>query len=796
MSLGKQSNISVYGPVFLLSASVLCFEIVSTRIASVIFVQDYAFIILSLALLGIGSGGVFSYYRVGTAVDLRGVAGRAALALGVSLCIFAAAVTGLSITNQFAFLLLLFIPFFASGIAYAQIYRAFSTLSFALYASDLSGAAVGAIASLGLIGLLGAPNSVVFVAIAAFAVSAFFLHSRLTRGKRVSVYSILVLCVAALLLNGRHEFLGRVPIGNFPEKDFYHVYPDAPSTSRIIDSRWSIYGRADLVQYSHQDQVWQLFIDGAAGSQVYRFNGDIHHTQSNLQRLLLHHTNAIPFLCLTKAEKRSMLVIGPGGGKEVLVGLYGEADTITGVEVNPDFVDIVREHAGFAGGVYSQFPNVKIVVEEGRHFVRQSRGVFDLIVMALPSTAQMQNIEPFAASENFLLTKEAIEDYLQKLTPDGRLILTVHNPWELMRLTATAVAVFQDLGTAGDEVRNHFAAFEAEYAPTVVIKKNVFTADEALRWEETCKNLPRGLPRVSYLPYGMTDDVPSAMGRFLAEVSQSPDRLKEFISRSRYDISPCPDDRPYFYKIFTGIPGELLWLLVGTTAFNLLVVVLPFGFIRRKTLSAHLREVALPLTIFAFLGMGFMVLEVALFQKLVLYLGSPTISLSILLSSLLVGMGIGSYCGKSIYGAEAIRRLYIVSAVIVVVGILLFFVSPVILGKALERALPLRAATAFLMILPIAFLLGIPFPSCIQVLAEGQKDRYIPWMYGINGSMSVLGSVLAVILSMLFGFTATYFVGLLFYLGVSVVSFSLARKFNLSSPVVPSKHGVTLASHP
>ncbi|HSQ76667.1 MAG TPA: hypothetical protein VLT13_13970, partial [Bacteroidota bacterium] len=119
-----------------------------------------------------------------------------------------------------------------------------------------------------------------------------------------------------------------------------------------------------------------------------------------------------------------------------------------------------------------------------------------------------------------------------------------------------------------------------------------------------------------------------------------------------------------------------------------------------------------------------------------------------------------------------------------------------ILGKALEQALPLRAATAFLMILPIAFLLGIPFPSCIQVLAEGQKDHYIPWMYGINGSMSVLGSVLAVILSMLFGFTATYFVGLLFYLGVSVVSFSLARKVNLSSPVVPSKHGVTLASQP
>ncbi len=109
--------------------------------------------------------------------------------------------------------------------------------------------------------------------------------------------------------------------------------------------------------------------------------------------------------------------------------------------------------------------------------------------MALPSTAQMQNIEPFATSENYLLTKEAIEDYLKKLTSEGRLILTVHNEWELTRLIATVVQVFQDLGVPGDEIKNHFVVFEAEYAPTVVIKKNAFTLDETLRWEKTCTTL-------------------------------------------------------------------------------------------------------------------------------------------------------------------------------------------------------------------------------------------------------------------------------------------------------------------
>jgi spermidine synthase len=185
----------------------------------------------------------------------------------------------------------------------------------------------------------------------------------------------------ALFYNGNSEFLGRVPIGNFPEKDFYHVYQDPSIRSQIIDSRWSIYGRSDLVQYSHQDMVRQLFIDGAAGSQVYRFNGNIRKTNSILQELLLHHTNAIPFLCLDKDQKRSMLVIGPGGGSKVLIGLFGEVEKITGVEVNPDFVQIVRDYKNFDGGIYSDFSNVEMVVEEGRHYVKRINGNFDLIVM-------------------------------------------------------------------------------------------------------------------------------------------------------------------------------------------------------------------------------------------------------------------------------------------------------------------------------------------------------------------------------------------------------------------------------
>lgn len=761
------NNRRIYLSLFLLSASILSFEIVSTRIASVIFVHNYAFMILSLAVLGLGSGGIFSYYRVKASDNPLKVVCQSMFILGVSLCVSIILVIELSITNPFIYFFLLFLPFFFGGIVYAQIYKTYSGLSYKLYASDLSGAAAGSIASLGLFSIFGGSNSIIFLALVMFCLSVRILHPEIRTRRKVCLYSILFLSYAVLLYNGKNEFLGQVPIGNFPEKDFYHVYPDPTIRSEITDSRWSIYGRSDPVRYSHQDMVRQLFIDGAAGTQVYRFNGNVHRTNSILQELLLHHTNAIPFLCLREGEKGSMLIIGPGGGKEVLIGLFGEVQKITGVEINPDFVEIVKDHKEFDGGIYSDFSNVKIVVEEGRHYVKQSKDTFDLVVMALPSTEQMQNIEPFAMSENYLLTKEAIQDYLKILTPDGRLIFTVHNRWELTRLMATALSIFGDMGIAASEMQNHFVVFEAEYAPTVVIKKNAFTIDETLRWQNTCKTLPQDFPNVTYLPYEMISSNQSTISNFLRSVCQSDESLQRYVAQDEYDISPCRDDKPYFYKMYRGVSQEYLWLLAGIAGFNSLIVWLPFKFIRKKERQ---NNIMLPLIIFSSIGIGFMVIEISLFQKLVLYLGAPTISLSILLSSLLVGMGIGSYFGKRIYEAEVRKRLYVVSISIVVAGILFFIASPYLLSKCLEYGLAFRSTVCFLMILPLAFLLGIPFPSCIQILKLDNKEEYIPWMYGINGSMSVMGSVLAVVLSMLFGFTPTYFVGLCFYLSIFLLS--------------------------
>jgi spermidine synthase len=766
-----KSSSLVYLSLFFISATILCFEIVSTRIASVIFAYDYAFIILSLAILGIGTGGIFSYYRF-KGQDISQAPktfARVLIFLGLSLLVFLAAVTELKITFPLAFFVLLLFPFFFAGVFYSQLFKSLAENSFTLYASDLSGAALGSIASIFMLGHFGAPNCVLFLSVIVFATAIMFSYRGIKKFWLIATSSLLILSAIVLILNGNSSLLGKVPIGDFPEKDFYYVYPDAARTSHIVDSRWSIYGRADLVQYDNQDYVKQLFIDGAAGTQMYRFNGDVKKPGTMLYNLLLSQTTAIPFLFLDEQQRNDMLVIGPGGGKEVLMGLFGGVRKITGVEVNPDFVQIVKNYKQFNGGIYNDFPDVQILVGEGRSYVKQTSRHFDLVVMSLPSTQQLQNIDNLTQSENFLLTTEALQDYLDVLTPSGELIISVHNRLELLRLITTAMAAFKGMGISNSESPDHFLILEQDYVPTIVIKKNAFSAGDIQRIDKEMKIIPAEFPHVTYLP-GSPSGIPNTMiNEFLEEIKTNRMSVDEFVNQSPFNIAPCEDDSPYFYKLRRGIPPDYALLLGGVSVVNLAVLLIPFVRISKTIKKKNETSgVTLPLIVFICIGLGFMIIEVTLFQTMVLFLGSPTTSLSVLLSSILVGMGLGSFNGRRIFPGNIHKRLKVISLGIVLAGFVLFVTYPLLLSSFMEHGIVVRALLSFLMIVPFGFLLGIPFPTAIQLLKRNDMERFVPWMYGVNGAMSVLGSVIAVILSMIAGFTPSFFVGLFFYAMIGV----------------------------
>ena len=488
--------------IFILSAVVICFEIISTRISSVVFVQNYAFIILSLAILGLGSGGIYSFYKIKSeegSTKNQKLFSLFIFLSGASLIFFIISVIILSITNLYVYFFLLFMPFFFAGIIYAEFFRNYANAGFKIYASDLLGAALGSIVSIYIFSLFNAANAVLFLGLVLFISSVNFLIAE--KRKRIMLYITLFCLTVVLTIFGKNDLVGKIPIGNFPEKDIYHVYDDPGIEPNIVESRWSINGRSDLVEFNNQSIIKDLFIDGSAGTQMYKFNGNIANHDKLVNKLLLQHSTAIPFIFLTKEEKKNMLVIGPGGGKEILTGILSEVQNITGVEVNPDFVDIVKEYKNFNGGIYTDFPNVKIQIAEGRHFIKSTHQLYNTIVLALPSTEQLQNIDGIASNENFLLTVEAIKDYLKLLTPNGSLIFTVHNRWELVRLIVTSIYAFKENGIDNLDVLNHFIILGSEYAPTIVIKKSAYTVDGIKAIAKIVKSLPSDFPRVTYLPY-------------------------------------------------------------------------------------------------------------------------------------------------------------------------------------------------------------------------------------------------------------------------------------------------------
>lgn len=747
---------------FVISAAVICFEIVSTRISSVIFVNNYAFIILSLAILGLGCGGIFSYYRIKKTKPcalFRGIA-KIILLIGLSFTFIIFAITKFNITNPFIYFFLLFLPFFFAGIFYAEIFKYYAEHSFKLYASDLSGAAIGSVGTIGILSFFSAPNALLFLSLIVCSSAFSFIIPGFKKNKIIGFYSMITLLITLLLLNHNANILGRVPIGKFSEKDFYYVYPDAARISQIIDSRWSIYGRSDLVAYRNQDEVRQLFVDGSAGTQMYRFGGDVKNFNPLLYNLLMRQTSTIPLLFLRDHEKDNMLVLGPGGGKEILTGLLDGIKDITGIEINPDFVDIVKKYRTFNGGIYTDFPNVQLLIQEGRHYIKKSQQKFDLVVMALPSTEQLQSIDNFAMNENYLLTVEALKDYMKILTPEGRLIFTVHNRWELIRLIVTTLTAFKEEGIGYKDAVYHIMIVFQDYAPTIVIKKEAFTQSEVEHIKDVIPKLPKELPTVTYLPFYSDETKNTRENQLLKSLGKGMS-LTDYIHKDPYDISPVKDDSPYFYKVHRGVPLMYLWLMSGVIFIGVLVFLIPYLKIRKQK---DRESVHLALSVFLPIGVGFMMIEVTLFQKLVLYLGSPTISLSILLASLLIGMGTGSYFGDRIFPGHLGKRLRVITLLIVMVGAILIFTYPMLLNWLLVTGQAVRSIVNFMIILPFGFLLGIPFPSGIQFLKQSNLESLIPWMYGLNGIMSVLGSVLAVIFSMLFGFTPTFFIGLSFYL--------------------------------
>lgn len=488
-----------------------------------------------------------------------------------------------------------------------------------------------------------------------------------------------------------------------------------------------------------------------------------------------------PFMFLEEHEKDNALIIGPGGGQDVVVALLGDVKSITAVEVNPDVVQLVKDYDGFSGGIYSRIPNIQVVVGEGRNYVRSSREAFDLILLSLPITKSSRSVEGFMLTENYLFTVEALRDYLDHLTPEGRIVIVGHGDVEIYRLIVLALKAFDRSQIGQSEAMRHIYTIASGSLPTVIIKKEPFTRDEIEKRHDVIHELgydygPFFLPyvRQKVIHPFFELSIPLAwpmLNQNLVDISEGKLDLDDFIRGAPFDITPVTDDSPFFYKFQPGLPKPLgtfsVFILLAVTGLTALVTLPRNPTMRRPPFVnslARFPRLKRFLTLFFALGMAFTLVQIALFQKLTLFIGHPLLALTVLLFSLLLGSGMGSLSSSRV--KDELGRAVVVASLATGVLSAVYAAS---LTSVFDLGFDERV-TSVLFLIPLGFAMGFPFPLCIRRMKQYGLQDFVHLMWGVNGVASVLGSALAMILGVSVGFSYALFLGGAMYGSIAILS--------------------------
>ncbi len=340
--------------VFLTSFSLLAFEITLTRLLSVLLLYHFVFAVVSLALLGLGAGGIFVHFfrpRIPTGHNRFGYLALIVSLISLSIPFSVILMTRIGYLDSLAGnilldFVLLFIPFFFTGVFLAEVFRMFPEISARIYGADLVGAAIGSLGVIILLDTLGGINtSFLLGAVASMAALLFALRVLRKNIRQIIIPVISLLIVFSLLgANLIGAYLPNIAgIGANPDKEIHQALYGPSSPARIAETRWSAFGRTDLVEYTNYPQLMDIFIDGTAATPMYQFSGDFNDPDIAINSLKTDFTGYFPFFFSPEAEKNNALILGPGGGRDILLALMGGVNEITAVEVNRDLVDIVQE---------------------------------------------------------------------------------------------------------------------------------------------------------------------------------------------------------------------------------------------------------------------------------------------------------------------------------------------------------------------------------------------------------------------------------------------------------------------
>lgn len=778
-----------YLEILLASLALVLLEISYTRVFSYKLFYYFTYLIIGIALLGMGSGGIFvslfARLRETTPSRLIAVcclAASASVPAGYVLVSLLQLNTGLlpGVSELLVLAVIcsvVFFPFLMVGIVISTIFGARPEEIGRLYFADLIGAGIGCALCVPLLWTLTPPGAIMASGLA-LALAALRLCASEHRG----LLPLNVLLVAGLGLTVL--FPGQLPD---PVPDQVKTMgPQQLEGSSVLFSRWNPVFRIDVTKADEgptaESRYW-LNHDGMLGSSVLRFNGDLASMADRFER----DTRSTPFGLLDPAPK--VMIIGSAGGHEILTSLYFGAESITAVELNPVTVSLLTRHFADFTGRIAMHDKVDLQNDEGRTFVMRDDGEYDLIWFVAPDSYSAMNAASsgaFVLSESYLYTVEMIKESLAHLSEDGVLCVQFgeinfdHKPNRTARYLATAREAYRELGIEDFESHVLLSTTPEFFTMASILLKNTpFTDEEVRRFRANAAVVDR-----SQVLHAAGRDGGPMLGHPVNQViSLSDAELERWMESYPYDVSPVTDDSPFFWHFarfrdaFAGdwtakeevwdpedATGErvLITLLVFAAVFAAVFLLLPLLTIRRVWSQIPYKGNAV--IYFAALGLGFMFFEVCLIQQLTLFLGYPTYSLTVTIFSLLIFTGIGSLATER-YANERNRALYGLLGALVVLMLWLQFGLPAMASAFVSASFPARVALTVAFIAPLGLVLGAFMPiglTTLDTVTEHGKE-FIAWGWAVNGFFSVMSSILATILSMTLGFKMVLLVATLIY---------------------------------
>ncbi|WP_119299626.1 polyamine aminopropyltransferase [Dongia deserti] len=793
--------------VSLLSLAAIAYEILLTRLFAITLWHHYVYMIISLALLGYGASGTFLVFVKHRLIPHFGTS------FAVLAMLFGVTVIGCYVLAQrvpfnpleviwdwhqqlylATMYLILAAPFFAAASAIALALAVWPGHIGAIYRADLMGAGAGALGVVAATFVLPLEDCLRVIAASGFGAAALAV----TRERRHwAAAAILVVAVPATLA-WPAAWLAPTP-SPYKSLSLALTAPEA----RVIAERSGPLGRLSVIESPKvplriapglslattlmPPAQLGVFTDGEGVTPITRSTGDLEPIG-----YLDQQTSALPYHLLDRPET---LVLGAGGGADVLQALYHRASHIDAVELNPQLADLVRhDFADFAGRIYDH-PAVALHMAEARSFVEASRKRWDLINLSLLDSFATSTAGAQALSESPIYTIEAFQAYIGHLAPNGMLAITRwlgNPPRDTFKLFAIATAALRANGAA--DPAEQLVLLHSWNTATLLIKDAPFSRDEIAAARTFARDRQFDLAWFAGIRASETNRF-NRMAKptlYDAAVALLGPARSDFIANYRFDIRPATDDQPFFFRFFrwsllphlAAMKGQagfvfvdagylvLILALLQAIVLSGIFILIPLLWLRheQRVPASGWMSVAL---YFLLVGFAFLFIEIAFIQRFSLFLGHPLTAIAVTLAGFLVFAGLGS--GFSTRAAARWPRATIILAVGAIVAIGAGYVAllPLVFDTLMGWPLLAKSAVAAGLVAPLGFAMGFPFPLGLSRVAE-RTPALLPWAWGINGCASVVSAVAASLLAMHIGFTAVLAVAIGLY-GAAALLFGRLR---------------------